>query len=583
MVPFDRLIINPTQFYPENCPIPPSNLPPMLQALLGKAAAALLNTAMSKATQGSTPARLLTINTLVENNCQNQVYAMYVDLTLRQAVALAITNNNPLNVELYLNNAAENMWLLLASVLVANNQYAHPYMQAHEIQASYKNNADAPAIQAKLMGLNLNMYMQNQQAPMYQNYQPQFQNTTGPMTTVPLNTTPGHSSLGSQWGAPVPQQQQFFASEETRQFNGTFTGQPTTPQLPMPEQIVPVATPVPTAPVIAPSATGAFNVLTCNGATEMDMNVHAIPYFGTGVAIDLSGRRADLKSDALALNRAARDPNPAGPVLLNKNLRYEISTDSAIVVASAVLSKNRTESYAPTVYRFFTTILHSRVCAPGVEKVMELFQHCNSLSELVVSMRNGYSQLFKDPSNPTIAEQSFLNATAFIDRRLTVMVNDFLAHNLRLSIRISSFATDYPDLAPEIRKRAQEAGVAAFDAWSTRVRDMLRDTDHDKAIECISREFEEDMGGYVYVPSTESVTLLSLTFKELGYTMKDDTAYRIDERTTPVLYDLVDSLARNKKDLGIYTVKDRLVTADDVRFTLAPCAVESGVWYAFKN
>ena len=98
----------------------------------------------------------------------------------------------------------------------------------------------------------------------------------------------------------------------------------------------------------------------------------------------------------------------------------------------------------------------------------------------------------------------------------------------------------------------------------------------------LSEYFNEDQApSFGYVPLIHSVTLTNLTAKELDY-KADRTGSLIDPKVTMTLAELAQTLHRNKKDLGIFSAKDWLVTADDHRFRIAEDALEPGRYYIFK-
>ena len=439
-------------------------------------------------------------------------------------------------------------------------------------------------------------------APMYNNYQPHFHGATNP-ATAPQN--PGASSIGSQWDAPTAtapqpqpqtlQQNNYFAPSEVR------IPQPPAPTTytPAPEMLqtlVAVSQPTQSQIELQPRTTLALppasvnfypvNPLTCQGKTEMDINVHAIPYFGSGLNVDLSSRRMDFKSDVLSLNRASLETKTSGPVLLNTNFQVEIGLEDAMLEASKILNSNRGEDSAPTVYRFFSAVLNPRVVTNGVEKVQTSIAEAEHLGDAVTAIRSGYKNLFKDPTNPSLIEQNFLNSLAFLDRRLTVLVNNFLEYNMRVVFRVESFSEDYVDLCAQIQAKLGVVYTDIFSSWCAKLHSSIRAfmKNHEQnARSVVEGYLDEKEISFIYIPSFESVTFVSMTAKELGYSVTSPKGHQIDSRGTPVLNDLVETLNKNKKDRSIFTTRDWLVTADDYRYILANNAIEPSSWFIYPH
>lgn len=599
MIPFDRPLIAIRQYGPNMVPVPNVNLPPALLAKVGLAASTIVNLLVQTAQRSNT--RMFCLNNLVYNNFQNNHYPRIVELVVRQAAYLAMSNNNPLNVDFFIPKAAEDICNLFISQIMVSNPQMMSMSTPNEIGAFNMNYQNFPGVEAQLMNLNLQVYMNAQpqqgnmnNAPIYQNYQPQFD--AGQQNNY--QQPGGASSIGSQWGSgpanPQPlQQAQHFNQNEYRQpepanyrppneFLQTNTNQPQQlTQQPQPVQQTQQFTPVVSTTQLPPP-----QPLNCFEGTEMDINVHAIPYFGSSVAVDLSSRRMDLKSDALALNKASKTLNPTGPILLNQNRQIEIGLEDALLDASNRLNKNRTEDTAPTIYRFFAAVLNPRVCISGVEEVSKSIASSSHLGDAVTSIRKGYSNLFEDPQNPSLIEQNFLNSLTFLDRRLTNIVNHYLKHNLRTTYYLESFSEDFVEICAIIKNKLGEVYADIFSSWCAKLHSNIvefMNKHHDLATQTVETYLEEENLKFVYIPSFESVTFLALTAQELSYKVVSPAGHIVDEKNTPVLSDIVQTLAQNKKDRNMFTTVDWLITADDQRFVLANSAIEPGAWYIYPS
>ena len=601
MIPFDRPLIALQQYSPGMLPRPNFNIPPAMLERVDEAASVIINHCVQTASRSAV--RMFCLNTLVSNNFQNNQYPRIIELTLRRAAQLAATNNNPLNLAFYIPNAAENVIQLFLSQLVVSTPQLLQMLSPQDQANAHSNFQQMPQFEAALMNMNLSIYMnpstQSYQppaaAPMYNNYQPHFRDTP------PASVNPGSSSMGSQWEVlpaaappnPALQQNNYFAPGEVRAPTAPVYTAPvemlqTTNHYNQPTTPTPTPTAEPQIQAIQPATTPFHrsSPLTCKGQTEMDINVHSIPYFGSNINVDLSSRRLDFKGDVLALNKASAENKAVGPVLLNTNFQVEIGLEDAMLEASKMLNKNRTDEVAPTVYRFFSVVLTPRVCINGVEQVLEAIAEAKHLGDAVTAIRSGYGKLFKDPTNPSLVEQNFLNSLAFLDRRLTVLINDFLKYNMRSDYRVDSFSEDYTDLCGVIQTKLGDVYSDIFSSWCARLHSAIRVfmKEHgDNARKVVESYLDEADVSFVYIPSFESVTFLSMTAKELSYTVQSPQGHQIDPRNTPVLNDLVETLMKNKKDRSIFTTRDWLVTADDHRYILANNAIEPGAWFIYST
>ncbi len=612
MIPFDRPLIAMQQYGPTGVPVPQMNLPPALLAKGGLAASTIINILVQTAQRSTT--RMFVLNNLVYNNFQNNNYPRVVEMVLRQAAHLAISNNNPLNVEFFIPKAAEDICNLFISQIMVTNPQMMNMSNPNEINAFNMNYQNLAGVESHLMNLNLSVYMnaslhQGQQggAPIYTNYTPQFDSGNG-YAPQPQS---GSNSIGSQWAAPssqqpnqalqqaqnyntqeyrVPQPQQAQTNAapteflQSNNYQQNQTPQNTTNQQPVQNQPAPQQQFQPVVSNLNPLPLP----LTCFEGTEMDINVHAIPYFGSNISVDLSSRRMDMKADALALSKASRTTTPTGPVLLNQSRQVEIGLEDALLEASNRLNLNRTDASAPTIYRFFAAVLNPRVCISGVEAVSNSIAASSHLGDAVTSIRKGYSNLFQDPQNPSLVEQNFLNSLTFLDRQLTNIVNHFLKYNLRTVYFIDSFSEDFVEICSIIKTKLGDVYADIFSSWCAKLHSNIVEfmTKHnDAAVNVVTTYLDEEADNlkFVYIPSFESVTFLALTSKELSYKVTSPTGHLIDEKNTPVLSDIVQTLAQNKKDRNMFTIKDWLVTADDRRYLLASSAVEPGAWYIYPH
>lgn len=613
MVPFDRPLIQLREYAVGEIPVPPINLPPYLAQFLPKVAALAVNHCVAGATR--THSRMFLLNMLAQNNFQNELFTRVVDMSIRRAASVAMEKGEPNNVGNYLPNATGDIVEIWLCRMVVTNQPLFDMLSFQDRNTAVQSSGMLDRLIQALNNLNLNVYaagmagygmpmgntMQNPSAPVFQNYTPMF-------STGQVQPAPGDISIGSQWGTPanMPTMGPAFAPTEHRVLSsppvGSYHMPPqefltTTPmgqsQIPLPPMSAPTAAQQPPkepTPVVKPPVIQPTQIQTVNRATEMDINLHAIPYFGSDVKVNLTGRNLDLKQDVLSLNKASRASVQTVPVILNHSLRFDVGLDSSIIEASQMLVNQHGEENAPVVYRYFMVNVNPRACLPGADAVLSSLTDSSNLGDIAMRITMAYSNLFKEPSHPTPTELSLLNTLAYMDARYTKLINNFLKFNLGIEAKITSFAEDFNDLQPLLRSKMSNEMADAFLVWCSRVHSVMKEiasTDKATIDEVVSSQTSQTGATnpvYVSVPELESVTYLNMTWKELQYdSPPNGKGLRIDPRTTPVLADITTTLGLNKKDRGMHTVRDWLVTADDRRYILAENALNAGVWSIFEQ
>jgi hypothetical protein len=332
------------------------NLPPVLQNLTAECTAALLNTAIQSANKN--PGRMFTMNQLVKNNLQNPVLTGAVEFVLRRAAVLATMNNTPMNVSFYIGNAANDVCELLTSTFVVKNPEIQAVCRPDQIQAAYSNNSRGQAMLSEMQNLNLNPYMnQGYQSPQ-QSHQTwgnmnQGQNTAF-FSNMPAYPGGGDMTAGSQWAQPTAPtvdlkqmgSQMFGHSEPTKtgatEWGATNWGQPSQPAPSQPMAPPPPVTPQPNiTPTPSPSLQQDLPVLTCKGQHEMDMNIHALAYFGANDRpFDLTDRRSDLRRDALTAQQKVVESNlNQVDSFLNPRVQMDLNLAPLMMVTAVCCTK----------------------------------------------------------------------------------------------------------------------------------------------------------------------------------------------------------------------------------------------------
>lgn len=612
-VPFDRPLCGPMRFDPTSVPPATINLPPGLMSLVSTVSSNLLNRAFELAP--SNAARLSALNHLVINNFQNDNYPKMIELVLRLAANYALKQNRPDMVRNYIAQSVDEALTFLSSSVLATNPQMSAVCNAATVQAANQNHHLFLKARDDLSQLNLNAFLQ----PLSPQTQPPGTGQQSMTNTAPLFTNYSHSyananqpdpngavsSFGGQWNQGAGQQQQpaqqsYQANDPLKAgawFNNNMTAQnsnqtiqpvqvatnpnpiPVVDYQPQAVVATPFAAPVPIKPVPVPTT-----VVTCFGENEMDISNHTLPYFGsTDLVVDLSARRSDLQLEALNLAKEGKrlgDSNDA--VLLEQSVMIETNLDSAIFTATVTKAHNVFRGRQNQVYRQFLHILSPVACSEEAKLAMGVFQTATTLSQ-VPDMFRSFLKIIRDPSNPQENEQQALNFYAYLDAKLRGSVNDFLKYQLRSPLIIGSFSEDFLALDNHLRKNVSENAAQALMAWSSKFFDQLRNG-YNEAGEKLLNDFfsEESKASCGYFPTFQSVTILSLTNKELGYKAEASGSF-IDPKTTGVLHSLASGLGRNKKDLSFYTSKDWLITADDYRYRIAEDAFGPGRYFLFPG
>lgn len=584
-VPFDRPIANRMQFSQSSYPQVNLNLPPELLKWVGAVASLLLNTAGERCNEN--PARMASLNNLYYNNFNNSFYNCFVEVSLKLAAKEAMLQRQPMNIGAFITKSVNEALMFLASLLMAKTPEMQRYVEPRVVNAAYENFSIFERVVADLKNLNLNVYSQNQsiyqqpsnpvaQAPIFSNYSHSYASAHQP----PNNS---ESTFGSQWDT-VP----IATPSLTNNYSELTLN--SIPDFKVMEEKVPVMDYGKTSKasnnfIESKSFNQTKNVVNCHGENEMDINNHAVPYFGAPELLDLSARKSDLQLEVLQLSREGRrEEDYNGPVLLEKSISTEINLDSAIFTATVSKANNLYSSRQNQVYRQFLHIVSPTACSPEGRQAMNIFKKAPTLDRVPELFKN-FLKVIKDPTNPQENELQALNFYSYLNKKLCESVNEFLKYNLRVDTIITSFAEDYASLQDHLAETESEQHANAFRVWGVRFLDQLKNGYNEKAEEFLSGFFAESCSASIgYFPTFQSLTLVSLTYQELGYKIAGgENCALIDPKMTNVLDSITQSLYRNKKDLNVTTSKDWLITADDQRFRLAEDALNTGKFYLFPQ
>lgn len=595
-VPYDYLTFPPTEFSENNFPPVNSSLPPQLSALIPKAASTFLNVCFQAGVNNY--GRTMACNALSQNNFQNDHYIKSVEFVIRYAVTLAKQANYPYNVVGYINESARAVSTMFTSAIIACNQVLHQVLPPNVIAGAHRNNQHFNNIQSSIWGLDLSNYQnsnqsnsngwggnQNNQESQIYNHQYSGQNssrTNSAAGSWSSSNTAVASSFGGSNTTTAQTNTNGWNNNQSGNQSGSASGwgaqqapQPVQPQQPAItppvaiEEIIPVSDNFTT---IAP-------ILTVQKGNEMDIDVHSLPYFGeTRILLDMDSRRIDFRSDSLTASREGRrDPkNTHDPVILDGTASVELNLDTAIFVARTSHANLPTNVRSGTIFRKFFNILEPVVIGQAATALMKGISEMGTITMLPAVLRKLLSG-FKDPCNPSPDELDVLNFATYIDRQVAHYIRDFLIYNLNESdMQFDSYAADSEALFGWIKSQRSEDYLVAVQGFENRLINMIQAGITPESEEMLDIYFtSENKLKYGYVPYTASVTVLTLTNKELGINVAGE-GFLVDPKNTPTIHDMVNSISRNKKDVSKPTMVDVVVTADGFKYRVSEHGIKRG-------
>lgn len=160
-----------------------------------------------------------------------------------------------------------------------------------------------------------------------------------------------------------------------------------------------------------------------------------------------------------------------------------------------------------------------------------------------------------------------------IDSWLTETVNRFLKHNLSLKqLSIDSFTDDIADLRPYLQDHFNSNYATAYDRFEYDLlgRRKMNPVD-DEALQSLKESFdvkEEDGFTLSFIPVNYSLTYVDVVSKELRLNLQPDESLLIQERQTPVMYELASSLFNQMEAWPYIAFNNLLITKDFKQYRL---------------
>lgn len=621
-IPFVAPIVGPISFSESAVPLFQLNLPQKLQELVPAFTACLLNTAQE--TINGSNARIFSLNLLSLNNFNNLTVQEFVELAIRFAVQKAFQINNPNAVVGFMRDGVAEALAAKASELAVKNPQLYNSLTPQQAAAANQNFSQFESRKLAIYGINLSCYQTSTpQSNVMGNYSQQYATPVqGYQPNQPLQTPQQNTNnveTGSGWSSNLkmakehevqPQQGTTSYTQMTQEVNNPlkqqnyFNNQQPAYQPQPAQQVV-------EKPAVQPTQYNSvqhdvhktsqssfvhsgnlnlhFNpdayVRTSQGKNEMNITAHAVPYFGLNDSpLNLSDRRQDFRLDVLKVGKESRvAPPPTEPMLLTKEVGLEISVEPAILLAQTNSFAAGVDDNYGRVFRQFFNILNP---VPVVEEALG----ANAIFTSTPTM-NGLPHRFRDliktfnPDNMGNREMKCLNYFTYLNKALTDIVNDYLRHSMNItSVRMTSFSEDLDELIGWIGNQFPSEALNSFDAWKASVMSMLKESYNNPVNADYLKDYfkSETLVHFGYIPQTVSITCLDLTDKELDYKVNNKEMQEIRPSETGSLYELIDSLQRNKRDLCVFTTQDWIITSDNVRYRCSEHAIHKGQYFMIK-
>lgn len=301
--------------------------------------------------------------------------------------------------------------------------------------------------------------------------------------------------------------------------------------------------------------------------SEMERSQHQITFFGESYAPNMQARSKQFASSVSDLVQTVAVEDDNTNLCLDINVTLDLSIERAILTGQMKQFEHQRENSSINVFRCFTIVTQPMLCTEDVNGYLESLRESSSFPMLVVKLKSLAMSLSirKDSVKETDSVISFLKR---FDNLLTKIVNDFLRNNLQLKTRIESFTDDVSSLGDYLQSKFGANYNQAFMQFESEVIEtILESIEPDIAAEFVQDLVIPEGLYYGLTPVNHSFTFVCMNDKELGYKLTDKPLI-IDPDTAPSLYRIAASLDDHKKQMGMSTIYDILVTADGAQYKL---------------
>jgi hypothetical protein len=566
--------------------------PPGCQHLVHKTATALANEASMRA--NNSRARMYCYNSLVMYNWNNPQFQEVLTQTLL-FMALEVEKRNHTSTDMAMKDCVQKYLTLYTSMLVLTVDAVHDVSDSRVVDASAQNASFFNNLKLELQDLQNRMYQQQLSQPM-QNHQNQqiFYNQQGqpvdqfgrpiqmPMQQSYPQQMPMHS-YPQQMPQQMPQQfpQQMPMQQPMQQGPvGGFMQQGNAGMMQNPaaanvagnvERYGNVSVqqksyavdekPQAQKPVSKPEPQGLKDVVYVNG-DEMDRSKHTITFMGKAYPMDSVVRNNNFNQQVEALKQASAFDENAADIIDGNNTILEISEDSVILAG-----KSKCIMSGDKVFRCFGIATNAVLSKDDMTEYKKMLAKSSNFEQLVLTMKS-LTAAFKQASAEWGVEGGMdgkVSVIVTIDRRITNLINEFLANNLQLkNVSIDSFTEDYEALVAYVHENCGQMGNLGLSNFGHDVISMFFQTEGDE-IDAEARNLldVDPLVGCVSLPENYTLTYIPMTDRELGYKF-DGQLCSVNHGKTPILAKIVDSLLIHKKQSQFTSIHDLIVTQDGV-------------------
>jgi len=601
---------NSNQFY-----LPNLNVMPMVSHMTKDVAICVANTATAKA--GSNACRLFCYNLLMNGNWQNEYFIEVVKLSL-DYLCKSVISGLYRTPETGLEDAVNQILTLYSSNLV----FLFPDLKAKCSQklldAAFQNVPVFNNLKQELQSMynspheNLNKGNTMSQPQYPQQMQPQYQQPMGQpqypqQYPQPMYPQQVPQQYPQQYPQPMyPQYQPQFPPQYPQQMPPQYPQQmpqPTFNQGP-PQQSNfdgqrkwdtgrefdrrAIDDTNSNVQIVSPKITELngeakikrFNLLEIKGGTEVERSKHKISYFNEHYAIDGIVKYVDYTASVNKLNEAVisidEDVFTEDIQVLSPSWIVEVSEDSAIINGRIRKFESQVNSSTNDIFRCFSTVTIPIFTKSDISAYIKRLRESGSLYGLSVTMMNIVGAV-RNKSDDENLKSSVIDALSIINNELTKLINTFCRYSIKINEEVENFAEDIKGLPEYLLSNYSNVEQEAFYRFESDIMHLLlMDSDVDLVYDILSIEKEtkhKDLFLTLF-PINYSFTYLTYTENELGYIFtKGSSSNPIDsciikKETFPNLYNIANSLSLHKKQVGMSTLYDLLITADNVKYKI---------------
>ena len=312
----------------------------------------------------------------------------------------------------------------------------------------------------------------------------------------------------------------------------------------------------------------------------MDLEKHKI--LGNSLTFNTPRTYLNVKDKAEELGKISSSEINQNTTSINSKIMnyiwYQQIIGSSIegIIFEGRLIKEKNQDNTSSIYRCFCLIGKPTV---GKSEYIGLFNSLksNNFEEVSNKLKNIINSNFKQFVNDT----NFKLLCLKIDNYIKNLINDFIKYGLVLDkLRLDNFSDDISQLETILSEKLGEEYFRAYVEFEKEtIKNLFLNSDTDK----ISFESDNVEGiEIICLPTGCSVTYIDLTDKELDIRIIENSPYKIDNISHKLLYEIADSLFKQKNGIIYEVLTDYLVTADDVIYRLYMSYLENEVYFLIR-